>query len=141
MATWATQRLDALVAGAEPPPLVRTIRLGTLDSWGQGWARKRFEPDADHLNGDGSLFGGLIAALADQMLAFAAMTVVPGDHLFRTTNLSLSYFKLGRRQPVDIEAQVIAQSRQLIHVRAEFRSTEGALLAEASAQQMLTRAA
>ncbi len=138
MTTWATQRLDALIAGAEPPPVVRTMRLGTLDAWGHGWARKRFEPDADLLNSDGSLFGGLIAALADQMLAFAAMTVVPGDHLFRTTNLSVSYFKLGRRQPVDIEARVIAQSRQLIHVRAEFRNVEAILLAEASAQQVLT---
>ncbi len=75
------------------------MRLGTLDAWGEGWARKRFEPDDGQLNGDGSLFGGLLAALADQMLAFAAMTVVPGDHLFRTTNLSVSFFKLGKRQP------------------------------------------
>ena len=114
------------------------MRLGTLDAWGEGWARKRFEADAAQLNADGSLFGGLIAALADQMLAFAAMTVVPGDHLFRTTNLSVSFFKLGRRQPIDIEARVIARSRQRIHVRAEFRDTEGALLAEASGQQVLT---
>ena len=114
------------------------MRLGTLDSWGEGWARKRFTPDADLLNSDGSLFGGLIAALADQMLALAAMTVVPGDHLFRTTNLAVTYFKLGRRQPIDIEARVIAHSRQLIHVRAEFRSVEGVLLAEAAAQQILT---
>ena len=138
MTTWATARLDALVAGAAPPPVVATMRLGTLDAWGEGWARKRFEPDGDLLNSDGSLFGGLIAALADQMLAFAAMTVVPGDHLFRTTNLSISFFKVARRQAIDIEARVIAQSRQLIHVRAEFRNGEGDVLAEASAQQVLT---
>jgi uncharacterized protein (TIGR00369 family) len=141
MSTWATQRLDALVAGAEPPPVVRTMRLGTLDAWGEGWARKRFDPDGDLLNSDGSLFGGLIAALADQMLAFAAMTVAPGDHLFRTTNLNVSYFKLGKRQPIDIEARVVAQSRQLIHVRAEFRSVDGLLLADATAQQVLTSVA
>ena len=139
MTTWATQRLDALIAGAAPPPVVRTMRLGTLDGWGEGWARKRFEPDADLLNGDGSLFGGLIAALADQMLAFAAMTVVPGDHLFRTTNLAVSFFKLGRHQPIDIEARVVAQSRHLIHVRVDFRNAAGELLAEASAQQILTK--
>ncbi len=139
MATWATARLDALIAGAEPPPVVQTMRLGTLDAWGEGWARKRFEPDDGQLNGDGSLFGGLVAALADQMLAFAAMTVVPGDHLFRTTNLAVSYFKLGRRQAIDIDARVIAQSRQLIHVRADFRDAAGALLAEAAAQQVLTK--
>jgi hypothetical protein len=30
--TWATERLDALVAGnAEPPPVVKTLQLGLLD--------------------------------------------------------------------------------------------------------------
>ena len=80
MTTWATSRLNDLLAGAEPPPVVRTMQLGTLDAWGEGWARKRWEPTPSMLNSDGSLFGGLVAALADQMLAFAAMTVVPGDN-------------------------------------------------------------
>jgi len=32
--TWATQRLDALVAGAaSPPPVVVNLKLGLLDSW------------------------------------------------------------------------------------------------------------
>jgi hypothetical protein len=47
MTTWATQRLDALVGGESGlPPVVETLRLGTLDSW---------QP----------LFGGYVAALAD----------------------------------------------------------------------------
>lgn len=137
MTTWATKRLDELVGGAEPPPVVRTMRLGTLDAWGEGWVKKSWEPTPEILNADGSLFGGLIAALADQVLAFAAMTVVPADKLFRTTNLTVSYFRLGRAHPVEIEAKVIAQSQHLIHVRAEFRGPEGKLLAEASAQQFI----
>jgi acyl-coenzyme A thioesterase PaaI-like protein len=65
------------------------------------------------------------------------MTVLPADHVFRTTNLSVSFFKVGRGD-MDIEAKVISQSRQMIAVRATFTSTEGVLLAEASAQQILT---
>ncbi len=75
--TWATKRLDQLVLGAEPPPVIKTLQLGTLDSWGLGWAKKTWTPSAPLLNVDGSAFGGYIAALADQILAFAAMTVVP----------------------------------------------------------------
>jgi uncharacterized protein (TIGR00369 family) len=137
MSTWATQRLDELVAGAKPPPVVAKLDLGTLDSWGEGWAKKHWTAKPDLMNIDGTMFGGYLAALADQMLAFATMTVLPADNVFRTANLSVSFFKLGRGD-MDIEAKVISQSRQMIAVRATFMSPEGVLLAEASGQQILT---
>jgi acyl-coenzyme A thioesterase PaaI-like protein len=59
LSTWATERLSHLVSGATPPALIA-------------------KPDL--LNGDGTMFGGYLAALAEQMLAFAAMTVLPGDN-------------------------------------------------------------
>jgi acyl-coenzyme A thioesterase PaaI-like protein len=96
MTTWATDRLDALIAGATPPPVVEKLELGTLDAWGEGWVTKLWTSKPDLLNSDGSMFGGYLAALADQMLAFAAMTVLPGDHMFRTANLAVSFFKVGR---------------------------------------------
>jgi uncharacterized protein (TIGR00369 family) len=136
--SWATQRLDELVAGAAPPPVVLTLQLGTLDAWGPGWAKKTWQAAPGLLNSDGSLFGGYVAALADQILAFAAMTVVPADKVFRTTQLNVSFFKLGRHQALHIEGRVLSQSRQLIHVRAEFRDAAGELMAEASAIQVLT---
>ncbi len=75
--TWATDRLDVLVAGkAEPPPVVRTLKLGLLDAWGEGWIRKSWQPSPELENGDGTMFGGYLAALADQALALAAMTLV-----------------------------------------------------------------
>lgn len=136
--TWATDRLDALVRGeATPPPVVQTLQLGTLDAWGPGWARKRWVAKPQLMNGDGSMFGGYLAALADQIMAFAAMTVVPGDKIFRTTNLSLSFFKLIRGS-VDIEGRVVSQSASMIAVEADFRLDGGALAARAQAQQVLT---
>lgn len=56
------------------------------------------------------MFVGYIAALADQALAFATMTVVPGDLIFRTTNLVVNFVKVGRGHPFEIEAQVVAQT-------------------------------
>jgi uncharacterized protein (TIGR00369 family) len=136
MSTWATQRLDALIGGAAAPKIVQKLELGTLDAWGEGWVTKRWTAKADLLNDDGSMFGGYLAALADQMLAFAAMTVLPGDHMFRTANLAVSFFKVGRGD-MDIEAKVVSQSRQMIACRVTFSSLEGVLLAEATAQQFL----
>jgi uncharacterized protein (TIGR00369 family) len=139
--TWATDRLDALVRGdVTLPPVVQTLQLGTLDAWGPGWARKRWVAKPELMNGDGSMFGGYLAALADQILAFAAMTVVPGDKIFRTTNLSLSFFKLVRGGALAIEGRVVSQSASIIAVEADFRLEDGALAARAQAQQMLAAA-
>jgi uncharacterized protein (TIGR00369 family) len=137
--TWATDRLDALIAGvAEPPSVVAVLRLGLLEAWGEGWARKRWEPQPELMNGDGSMFGGYLAALADQMMAFAAMTVIEAPSAFRTTDLQIRFFKLGRADPLLIEGRVVARSRQLISVEVEFRREDGELLAKATGQQFVT---
>ena len=137
--TWATDRLAALKAGAtDVPPVVRTLKLGTLDDWGEGWIKKRWTASPEILNGDGSMFGGYIAALADQAATLAAMTVIDDACAFRTTNLSVQFLKLTRGEPLVIEARVIARSKQLITVEAEFRREEGDLIAKASAQQVIT---
>lgn len=136
--TWGTDRLAALKAGSgEPPPIVRTLRLGLIDDWGDGWVRKSWSPHPDLATADGSLFGGYLAALADQVLTFAAMTVAPADMHFRTLNLQMNFVRIGRNGPLAIEAKVVAHTRQMITVRAEFRREDGELLAEASAQQLL----
>ena len=136
--TWAKERLDALVAGtATTPPVVETLRLGTLREWGEGWIKKDWTPAPELLNSDGSLFGGYIAALADQALAFAAMTMVPPKTAFRTINLHVIFIRVGQAHPLSIEARVVATTTQLITVRADFRSDGGKLIAEAFAQQIV----
>jgi uncharacterized protein (TIGR00369 family) len=136
--SWATERLDALVAGkAEPPPVVRTLQLGTLDDWSEGRVSKRWIPTEDVLNGDGSMFGGYIAALADQMLGFAAMTVVPEGSAFRTINLNVQFIRVGRAHPLLIEAMVVSATKSLIVVEVVFLREDGELIARASAQQLV----
>jgi uncharacterized protein (TIGR00369 family) len=136
--SWARERLDALVAGTSaPPPVVETLRLGTLREWGEGWIKKDWVPAPELLNADGSLFGGYVAALADQALAFAAMTVVAPDAAFRTINLQVNFLRVGRAHPLSIEARVVAMTRQLLTVRAEFRRDDSELIAEATGQQLM----
>jgi uncharacterized protein (TIGR00369 family) len=136
--TWATDRLDALKRGdVTPPPIVQTLRLGLIDDWAVGWVRKSWRPSDELATADGSLFGGYLAALADQVLTFATMTVVPDDRVYRTLNLQVNFLKIGRNHPLAIEARVVAQTRQLITVRADFRREDGALIADATAQQLL----
>jgi len=49
----------------------------------------------------------------------------------------VNFVRIGRTQPLHIEARVVAQTRQMITVRAEFHREDGELLAEATAQQLL----
>lgn len=135
---WAKARLEEIVSGrGRTPPIVEQLKLGLLDAWGEGWIEKTWRPDPALATADGSLFGGYIAALADQALAFAAMTVVPDDRTYRTTQLNVSFYRVGRDAPVFIRAEVIAHTRQLISVRARFIQAEDRLIAEAGAQQIL----
>jgi uncharacterized protein (TIGR00369 family) len=135
--SWATERLDQIKAGTvDAPAVVHTLKLGLLDDWGPGWVRKRWEPHPEVMNGDGSMFGGYIAALADQILAFAAMTVMPDEAYFRTVNLQLQFLRVAWARPLLIEARVTASSRRLITVEAEFRREDDVLIAKASAQQV-----
>lgn len=136
--TWATERLDALKAGTvTPPPITQTLKLGLIDNWGEGWVRKSWRPAPELATADGTLFGGYLAALADQVLAFATMTVLPGDRLYRTLNLQMNFLRVGRSDPLAIEARVVAQTKQIITVRAEFHRPDGALIADATAQQIM----
>ena len=60
------------------------------------------------------------------------MTVVPDEMHFRTLNLQMNFVRIGRTQPLNIDAKVVAHTRQMITVRAEFRREDGELLAEAT---------
>ncbi|KRA56794.1 thioesterase [Caulobacter sp. Root655] len=136
--TWATDRLDQIKGGDTPfPPVVQTLQLGGLDDWGEGWARKTWTPAPALLNSDGSLFGGYIAALADQILAFAAMTASPADAMFRTSNLKVDFIRVGKAEILALEGRVVARTRGMIHVEADFRRPDGELIARASAQQVV----
>lgn len=136
--TWASKRLDSLLLPeAILPPVIQTLRLGGLSEWRPGWIKKHWQPSPELLNVDGSLFGGYLAALMDQALAFAAMTVVPNDKVFRTTNLSVNFIRVGKAEALEIEAIVVAQTSQMLTTRASIRRVDGTLIAEASAQQFL----
>ena len=136
--TWATERLDEIKQpGASAPPVVETLGLGLIDDWGPGWVKKTWQPEARFANVDGSVFGGYIAALADQVLAFAAMTVIPNEARYRTINLQVQFLKVARGHPLHIEGRVVDASSRLIAVEADFRRPDGQRIATASAQQIL----
>jgi len=97
--TWATEMLENMKQGTHPiPPVTKTLQLGLIDDWGEGWVRKSWSPKKDLLQQDGTMFGGYTSALFDQIFAFATMTVIGEDEAYRTSNLNISFFSLETRR-------------------------------------------
>lgn len=138
--TWATDMLENMKQGTHSlPPITKTLQLGLLDDWGDGWVRKSWDPKPELLQQDGTMFGGYIASLFDQVFAFATMTVVNDDEAYRTSNLNVLFMSLSRSERVTLEARVISRSRRLISLEGKMCGQTGEVRSIATAQQITTK--
>jgi len=121
----------------EPPEAIRTTRLseGLVGSlrWEPGRITRRWTLGTWAHNPDGTVFGGLIAALADQATSFAAFTVLGDDEASRTASLQVDYFRPVVGSHVTVEARIVNQSRRLIHTETEIMRADGKIAAHARA--------
>jgi len=140
MSMWQ-DRLNAIIGGATLPRVAERLALGRLKRWGAGFIEKEWEVDPSFCTGEGTsqqaLFGGYVAALADQALAFTAMTVMDEAHYFRTVDLHVTYYDTIPSGKIEIRGRVMNRSRRLLHVEAEFIREDGTLAAKASAIQVV----
>ena len=129
--------LDGFLNGTTPEPLVNK-KLGlepALSEWRSGFVEKRLPVDPDLFHGR-ALFGGYIAAIADQVLGLAAMTVLEDGKFFVTTNMSISYLSPITGGELRVEGEVIRQRSKSIYVECTFYSGEE-IAAKASATQVV----
>jgi uncharacterized protein (TIGR00369 family) len=128
--------LSGYVNGSAQEPLAnQKLGLGTLDEWRPGYVSKRWPVDPDLFHGR-ALFGGYLAALADQMLGLAAMTLFDDGHFFGTTNMTINYLAPVTGGEVLVEARVVSQRKRSMLVECSFY-VENDLVAKASATQVL----
>lgn len=122
MTAW-TERLDRIVAGEQQkPPVVELLRTPGLTRWAPGEVETTWSVDPDFFSIGGSLFGGYVAALADQVGCHAILTLLPDNEIPRTVSLSTDYLRPIRDGSVDIRARVVNFGRELINVAVEFRN-------------------
>lgn len=129
--------LDGFVNGTTPEPLVNT-KLGlapALSDWRPGFVEKRLLVDTDLFHGR-ALFGGYIAAIADQVLGLAAMSVLEDGYFFGTTNMAISYLSPVTEGELRVEGEVIRQRRKSIYVECTFYFGDE-IVAKASATQVV----
>jgi uncharacterized protein (TIGR00369 family) len=112
------------------PPFVKNLGLGTLVEWQPGYARKVWPVDPRFFTG-ADVFGGYLAALADQMLALSSLSLLEEGQTLRTTSLHVDFFRPVSSGEVVIEGRVIDRSKKLIHVEVTFRNDSDQLAAKA----------
>lgn len=128
--------LNGYIDGSVPEPVPNVkLGMGTLDDWRPGYVAKNWPVDPELFHGR-ALFGGYIAALADQVLGLAAMTVLEESAFFGTTNMSINYLSPVTGGELFIEGQVVRQQSKSIYVECTF-TVDGTLVAKASATQVI----
>ncbi len=91
-----------------------------------------FEVREEMSNPVGILHGGMIAAIADEVLG-AAIYSCDLPFIYSTINLSVDMLRpASRGQKVDAHAKIVRKGRRIVHAVFELKSKEGKLLATAT---------
>jgi uncharacterized protein (TIGR00369 family) len=137
MTIW-TDRLDKIKAGqAIKPTVVEILRLPDIVSWQPGQVVTKWETDPDFFTVGDHLFGGYLGALADQVMAHTAMSVLEDENTFRTIQMNVTFFRPIREGVLWITGKVTQKTRQTIHVTVEFRDVDGTLMCSVSGIQII----
>lgn len=132
--------LDQVIAGKTPETnYAVALRLPRPSRWEPGRVWIEWDVTADYLTPWGAVFGGYLAALADESAGLATLSVLEEGEMFGTTDLRLTPLRAVRGGRMSICASVVHRGRSLIFVEVEFRNHEDALLAKASASQVVRR--
>jgi uncharacterized protein (TIGR00369 family) len=134
--TWQN-RLDMIVEGkVEKPEIVNLMRLPDIDEWALGKIKTHWQVDEAFFSIGGSLFGGYIASLADQVLSHTTLTILDEDKFFRTISLDVEFYKPIKKGILNITGIVVHKSKTRVHCQVTFEQNDK-LMAQAKGIQQL----
>jgi uncharacterized protein (TIGR00369 family) len=86
-----------------------------------------------------ALFGGFVAALADEVLGFATMTVLEEDEVFLTADLHVTFHRLIKEGVLNFEGRIVQREKGSAHAEVVITSQDGAIVAEATGKETIRR--
>lgn len=133
--------LDGIAAGRfTPPPHAQLYRIPTIDGWEPGRVWCDWIVDKALIQPQGRLFGGALAAIADEFLGVATLTVLEENELTTTADLSVNFLGAIRAgEKLRIEGRVVSRGRSSVYVEVTFTDEAGNLRAKARATQVAVR--
>jgi uncharacterized protein (TIGR00369 family) len=91
---------------------------------GQGYARFLLPFKPDLANSIGLLQGGVIAALADEAVAFALYSLVPEGEMFNTVEMKINFLGAVKEGDVTAEAHIAKRGRTISLGEFEVRQAD-----------------
>ena len=102
-----------------------------------GKARTEITLSPDHQGYAGVVHGGIIAAVLDEVMVYAALTL---GRWAATAEMTVRYRKPAKLGvPLSVTGEVAGHQRRLVECRAELRAPDGELLATATGKMMQGR--
>ena len=134
----AGNALRMLLEGGEPPPCSRTLGFRSARLEGDA-AVLEYEPGPHLLNPIGTVQGGIVAAILDDVFSVAILARLGVNDSAPTAEMKVSYFKPVFAGVVTGTGRVLKQGRSMAFAEAELRDRDGDLLAKASATVSIRR--
>jgi uncharacterized protein (TIGR00369 family) len=132
----------AILAAAgitEMSPSSRTLGMEILAMDGrEGSARVRFQGRPEFVNPAGSVQGGFLSAMLDDVIGMMAMVKAGPKMLAATIDLHVQYLRPVRPGPVEVAARITEKGRAILFAEAELYDLRGKIAAKARASLALT---
>lgn len=104
---------------------------------GEGRATGRYHPRPEHQGYVGVAHGGIVAALLDETMVYAAITL---GRWVTTAEMTVRYVRpTPTDQPLVLYGEVTRQARRLVLAVSEIRAEDGTVLATASGKLLQGR--
>lgn len=113
-------------------PLAISLNMRILEAC-DGWVRVAYTTPEGFTQGNGVVQGGIISAMLDFAMIFAAFSKVPADATVATVSQTTNYFRPVFLGELVVEAALEKAGRTLINARASLFDGERSLLASATA--------
>jgi uncharacterized protein (TIGR00369 family) len=124
---WAAARGEAPM-----PPAAELLGWSPLHLE-PGFVRVGYIAREEWYNPQGSVQGGLVAAMLDDAMGPAAFSVLEPGQFAPTLELKVSYYRPVRAGVVTAEGRVVHQTRRVVFLEGRLYTPDGALAASATA--------
>lgn len=103
----------------------------------QGTLKVGFEAKPEFINLFGIVHGGLLAAMLDDTLAATLAATLGPDEFAPTIELKVNFIHAARVGPLEASGRVVHRGKSVAFLQGELRTSEGQLLATASATVLI----
>jgi uncharacterized protein (TIGR00369 family) len=139
MSYWSSILNNIVNGTAKPPPYVRTLGTTRMRRWEPGRVWCEWEVNPSLFQGLNFLFGGFVAALADEVLGFATMTILEEEEVFITADLHVTFHRPIKEGILSFEGRIVQREKRSAHAEVVVTRQDDTIVAKATAKEIIRR--